>query len=244
MIAFFYICAILLRTMYALLVGISENSKEMCTWQMASWHTHIFTLLRSFAQSSKLYYAYLNICDIIRFIFRHFAWILIFFMLAYKVGKILWLRACSSDSQQKKTTTTKYTREKKLNCWHKYKVLVWCLNRISIPILSNPCNKFLFFFFWLHSLYTLKHLLVCSPVHSLKYVCTTIIFMQSHISLISHFIFSTKIFITMRFIITIFTRIKSHSNAPKILCTKQYKAHTHTHISFCLSGFQNRKKNN
>lgn len=100
----------------------------------------------------------------------------------------------------------------------------------QILIFSFECSV------WLHSQrIQLLTSFVCL-LRSLKYVCTTIIFMQSHISLICHFIFSTKIFITTGFIITNFTRLKSH-----LKCTKYYVwSNTHTHArshipSACLS---------
>lgn len=120
--------------------------------------------------------------------------------------------------------------------------------RISLHLNSNSIQTMQHIFsLLLASLSTTTHTcnrsFVCWP-RSLKYVCTTIIFMQSHISLISHFIFSTKIFMTTRFIITTFMRIKSPFE-----CTKYYvrsiqytQRDTHTHIAHHLIALKQKRK--
>lgn len=60
----------------------------------------------------------------------------------------------------------------------------------------------------------------------------TIIFIQSHIFLIDHFIFSTKIFITSWFIITIFMCIKS-IRMWQMLCTTAIHSWNHLQFQIC-----------
>lgn len=71
----------------------------------------------------------------------------------------------------------------------------------------------------------------------------TIIFIQSHIFLIDHFIFSTKIFITSWFIITIFMCIKS-IRIRQMLCTAAIHSWNHLQFQICRKWLWNEIKVN